>query len=72
MDRLLDLVEHGDVDLRTLLDLLDLLCIFYQIMGWNDVSLMCDLSNLIIKSFMADFVFYAAATPAGIVTVNFL
>ena len=71
MNSFLDFIKYSDIDFCTFFDLLDLFCIFYQIMSWNDMSLMCDLRDLIIEHFMADFVFSAATAPTRVITINF-
>ena len=71
MDVLFQIIKYCNIDLTALLDLFNLLWCFDHIMLRHDMSHSCILIDFFIKCLMAYFIFFTAATPAGIVSTYF-
>ena len=71
MNVLLNIIEHRNIDLTTLLNSCNLICILDNVMGRDDMSLCSDRCNLLVKCLMACLIFPSAFTPARIISSNF-
>ena len=70
-DVLSHIIQHGNIDLTTFFDLLNLLRGFDQVVVKYRIAFLLHLFQLFVKCFVALFVFFAASAPAGIISSYF-
>ena len=65
-----NIIEHGYIYLRALLDFLYLFRGFYNIVIGNDVSFSLDLLDPLVKIDVTFFILFSAATPASVISTR--